>query len=71
MRHLKTGVHPGICPAGTHQINRVISHSRDRPAKLRLDRSDTGFLELPTMKITPVVFEYKGYTAIADRLVRG
>jgi hypothetical protein len=70
MCNLITGVHTRIGPTGTHQVNRMIGHSGHRFGQLILDRSHTGFLKLPAVKLPAIVLKSQSYAAIANGFIR-
>ena len=71
MSDLIAGVHAGIGTARTHQINCMVRNLCHRCRQFRFYRSDTGFLELPAMKPTPIIFEGKCDAARAYGVIGG
>jgi hypothetical protein len=71
MSDLIAGVHPGIGTARTHQINCMVRNLCHRCRQFRFHRSNTGFLELPAVKPTPIIFEGKCDAARAYGVIGG
>jgi hypothetical protein len=71
MDNLVTGMNAGIGPPGTDQINRMIRYLCHSPGQFRFNRTNAGFLKLPTMKAAAIVFKRERYAPCSDGVIRG
>lgn len=70
MGYLITGMDAGIGSPRAHQLDRMIRNPRYSLCQFRFHRTDAGFLQLPTMKASPIIFKREGDTPCSDGIIR-
>ena len=70
MNQLITGVNAGIGAARTHKFYIVIGDFAGGFCQLFLHSANTGFLLLPAVEFTAIVFEDQCHTAVANECIR-
>lgn len=70
MGNLIAGMDAGIGSSRAHKFDRMIGNLRYGLRQLRFHRTDAGFLQLPTMKTSPIIFKCEGDTPCSDGIIR-